>query len=276
MTFEPFANIAYANLSTDGFSERGGLAALTAAGNSSNVTTTTLGLRTAASFMLGNSSAQVRGMLGWQHAFGDITPLASLALAGGSPFTVAGASIARNSALVEAGFDVRLSERVSLGATYTGQFASGAQDQAVRANVKHREEWVAAQVKERDASKAEIEELLNDRFKAETAADALRAEVARLTAERDEAREAVATVTATSLAVVACATVEQERDEAQNDAFEAKAQRDEMRAALRLCVDFIKAVKVSQHDLGGNSVWPNPIWRLKTEALAAASRVLHE
>jgi subtilase-type serine protease len=100
-----------------------------------NVTTTTLGLRSAASFMLGDAPSQIRGMVGWQHAFGDVTPLANLVLVGGSPFTVSGVPIARNSALVEVGLDVRLSEKVSLGATYTGQFASGTQDQAVRANV---------------------------------------------------------------------------------------------------------------------------------------------
>ncbi len=135
VTFEPFANVAYSNLSTDGFTEKGGAAALSVAGSSTNVTTTTLGLRIAYSFQLGDAPSQLRGMLGWQHAFGDVTPLANMVLNGGSPFTVSGIPIAQNSALIEAGFDVRLSERVSLGATYTGQFASGVQDQAVRASI---------------------------------------------------------------------------------------------------------------------------------------------
>ncbi len=35
-----------------------------------------------------------RGSLGWRHAFGDTAPTTTLAFAGGSPFSIAGAPIA--------------------------------------------------------------------------------------------------------------------------------------------------------------------------------------
>ena len=131
--FEPFANIAYMSLSTKGFSETGGAAALTSTGLTNNVTATTLGLRAGSAFVVAGVTGQARGTVGWQHAFTDTTPWASLQLAGGTPFTAAGVPIARDAALLELGIDLRLSERASIGISYTGQFASGAQDQSVRA-----------------------------------------------------------------------------------------------------------------------------------------------
>ena len=137
-SFEPFANIAWMSLSTKGFSETGGAAALTSSAVTSNVTTTTVGLRAGSAFTIAGMTGQARGTVGWQHAFTDTTPWASLQLAGGTPFTAAGVPIAQDAALLELGIDVRLSERASIGIGYTGQFAAGAQDQSVRGNFTFR------------------------------------------------------------------------------------------------------------------------------------------
>jgi uncharacterized protein with beta-barrel porin domain len=45
-----------------------------------------------------------------------------------------GVPIAQDAALVELGFELNLSARASLGLAYTGQFASGAQDQSLQQN----------------------------------------------------------------------------------------------------------------------------------------------
>ncbi|MBN8940691.1 MAG: autotransporter domain-containing protein [Rhizobiales bacterium] len=132
LAFEPFANLAYVNVSTDGFSEKGGAAALTGRGEASGVTFTTLGLRAASEFMLGAMGVTARGTLGWRHAFGDTVPAASLAFAGGGAFSVSGAPIARNAAVVEAGIDVMLTPAATLGLSYGGQFGSGVTDQTVK------------------------------------------------------------------------------------------------------------------------------------------------
>jgi outer membrane autotransporter protein len=135
LDFEPFANFAYVNLHTNGFGEKGGAAALAAQGSDSGLTFTTLGLRASSDFTLGGISATAKGTLGWRHALGDITPLASLAFAGGGPFTVAGVPIAREVALVETGLDFSIAPAATLGIFYNGQFASDAVDQSVRADV---------------------------------------------------------------------------------------------------------------------------------------------
>lgn len=133
--FEPYANLAYVNLSTDGFTETGGAAALTGSSTTTDATFITLGLRASTRFALGAMEATARGMLGWRHAFGDITPLSGFALAGGNGFTIAGVPIAKDAALVEAGLDFTLSPQASLSLSYAGQFGSGATDQSFKANL---------------------------------------------------------------------------------------------------------------------------------------------
>ncbi|MFZ2154972.1 MAG: autotransporter domain-containing protein [Bradyrhizobium sp.] len=135
LAFEPFANLAYVNLSTNGFTEKGGAAALTSQGGNTGVTFTTLGLRTSTGFTLGNGeNLTARGMLGWRHAFGDTTPVSTVAFTGGSPFSIAGVPVARDGAVVDLGLDLNLTRNATLGLTYGGQFGSGVTDQTVRGN----------------------------------------------------------------------------------------------------------------------------------------------
>lgn len=132
--FEPFANLAYVNLHTDGFTELGGLAALASPSSSTNATFTTLGLRTSTTFDVGGSTLTAKGMLGWRHAFGDVTPLSTMRFAGGgSTFSIGGVPIARNAAVVEAGLDYAVMLNATLGISYNSQLGSGVTDQSVRA-----------------------------------------------------------------------------------------------------------------------------------------------
>ncbi|RUU96308.1 autotransporter outer membrane beta-barrel domain-containing protein, partial [Mesorhizobium sp. M7A.T.Ca.TU.009.01.3.1] len=119
---EPFANLAHVSVHTDDFTEDGGDAALTSAGSNNDASFTTLGLRGSSDFAFGGMNATVRGMLGWRHAFGDVTPTSSFAFAGGDHFTIAGVPIARDSAVVEVGLDFNMSANATLGLSYTGQF----------------------------------------------------------------------------------------------------------------------------------------------------------
>ncbi|MDH6232356.1 outer membrane autotransporter protein [Mesorhizobium soli] len=134
VAFEPFANLAYVSLATDGFGEKGGAAALTSASSTTNATFTTLGARAATSFSLGATTATAKGTLGWRHAYGDVTPVSQMRFAGGDVFSVAGVPIARNVGVVEAGLDFALSPSAVLGVSYGGQFGSGLSDQSVKAN----------------------------------------------------------------------------------------------------------------------------------------------
>ena len=131
--FEPFANLAYVNLHTDGFTEKGGVAALTSRSTSTDTTFTTLGLRASSTFDLGGMSVTAKGMLGWRHAFGDTIPGSVMSFAGGAPFSIGGVPIARNTAVIDLGLDMNPSANSTLGVSYGGQFGSGVTDQTFRA-----------------------------------------------------------------------------------------------------------------------------------------------
>ncbi|PWU76512.1 hypothetical protein DK867_04480 [Ochrobactrum sp. POC9] len=123
-SFEPFANLSHVRLHTDGFTEKGGAAALSVNSETTSTTFTTLGLRASAPLQFGATTANLKGTLGWRHAYGDITPESTQYFAGSNAFTVEGVAIAKDAALVEAGFDVAITEASTFGVSYVGQFGS--------------------------------------------------------------------------------------------------------------------------------------------------------
>lgn len=135
LAFEPFADLAYVSVHTKGFTEKGGAAALTGRSANTDATFTTLGLRASTSLDLGVAAVTAKGMLGWHHAFGTVTPDAAMRFASGSDsFTIGGVPIARDAAVIEAGLDIALSPAATLGVSYGGRFGSGVTDQSVRAS----------------------------------------------------------------------------------------------------------------------------------------------
>ncbi len=123
------------HLSTDGFDENGGAAALSASDESSGTGFSTLGVRVAKGLDLGGVAGQARADLGWRYAFGDVTPEMTLALADGTAFDSRGVPIARNAALIGLGLDLAVNARTMVGFSYQGQFASEAQRNAVSGSI---------------------------------------------------------------------------------------------------------------------------------------------
>lgn len=134
VTIEPFAGLAYVHLSTDGFAEAGGAAALASDGIGNDATFTTLGARLSRKFVVGGAALEARASLGWRHAFADL-PSARLSFAGGDAFTVTGAPITRDALALQAGIDLAIGQASRLGFTYDGQFASGAMENAFKASL---------------------------------------------------------------------------------------------------------------------------------------------
>jgi outer membrane autotransporter protein len=133
---EPFAGLAYVHLNTDSFTEAGGASALAGAGASDDVGYSTLGARAAANCLLsGGMTLTPHASLAWRRAFGDVTPTSSLSFAStGAAFGVAGLPLARDTALVEAGLDLRINPQAAVSISYSGELASGAQDHSVKGN----------------------------------------------------------------------------------------------------------------------------------------------
>jgi outer membrane autotransporter protein len=133
---EPFAGLSWVHLNTDSFTEAGGVSALTGLGNKDDVGYSTLGLRAATYYLLQNGMALIpRASAAWQHAFGTVTPGASLAFqSAGAAFNIPGVPLARDAALVEAGLDLQITAQARVGVFYAGQLANSAHDNAVKGN----------------------------------------------------------------------------------------------------------------------------------------------
>lgn len=134
-TLSPFLDVAHVRLHTDAASESGGPAALDAGAQDDSATYATLGLRGV--FAL-DASGGLRAHLGlgWQHAWGDTATSSTLRFqAGGTAFTVDGVPVARNAAAFDAGLSFALSRSVAVDASYQGQYASHASDQAARVSL---------------------------------------------------------------------------------------------------------------------------------------------
>ncbi|NYT36260.1 autotransporter outer membrane beta-barrel domain-containing protein [Allopusillimonas soli] len=134
VAMEPFANLGYANLHTDSFTERGGTTALSGRSETTETTFTTLGVRASADFTMGSMPAKVRGLLGWRHAFGDTTPLSRHTFVDSDTFEIAGVPIAKNAAVISAGLGLNVTDSAMVGLSYAGQFGSGVQQHGAVAN----------------------------------------------------------------------------------------------------------------------------------------------
>ncbi|MCP9626415.1 autotransporter domain-containing protein [Rhodopseudomonas palustris] len=133
---QPFAGIAYVNLNTSGFTEKGGAAALTSASDTTDATFTTLGLRAKGGFEVGTLALTANGMVGWRHTLNHVTPTATNAFAGSSAFTVSGVPLAQDVAVFEAGFGTALTPTTAISVNYSGQVGSSISDQGIRANLR--------------------------------------------------------------------------------------------------------------------------------------------
>nr|MDJ0513552.1 autotransporter outer membrane beta-barrel domain-containing protein [Methyloceanibacter sp.] len=137
---EPFAGLAFVSVESGGFRERGGSdASLRGTEVSQDVGYTTVGLRAAKTMMWGDMAVTPHVEAAWLHAFNDVTPDASLAFATtGAGFDVRGVPLAENSALLDAGLDLALTDRLSAGVSYQGQYADSVSDNAVKGRLTWR------------------------------------------------------------------------------------------------------------------------------------------
>ncbi|KHL53832.1 autotransporter-associated beta strand repeat-containing protein, partial [Xanthomonas cannabis] len=128
--YSPFIAADYTHLKTDGFNERGGIAALSVGSAKDEFTTSTVGLR--GRWQLGEQ-ASLYASVGWRHAFGDRAVQRSAGFVGtGAQFSVQSVTLAKNAAIGEVGVSVITSpnSRMALslqGLNGDGQTAYGGQ-----------------------------------------------------------------------------------------------------------------------------------------------------
>ena len=126
VALEPFANLAYVHLDTDGFTEKGDAAALKSGDDQRDAVLSTLGVRAIKRFDLTSAhTLDLSGHVGWQHSLTDIESEQHLRFASGSaPYTVESSPQVRDAALVGVQASLALSRDVRVNVDYSGQLAS--------------------------------------------------------------------------------------------------------------------------------------------------------
>ena len=130
LSAEPFANLGYQRYQRDRYTEKGGAAALQVEEQTQDNFNSTLGVRLAHLSQLENGmSITPRLSAGWKHTYGDINSSTTQAFVlGGSAFNVEGSALDRNSLVLEAGLDIGVSARQTLGVGYTGDIGSNSRN----------------------------------------------------------------------------------------------------------------------------------------------------
>ncbi|AZF40375.1 hypothetical protein C4J87_0183 [Pseudomonas sp. R1-43-08] len=125
VVIEPRVAARYANVRMDGFTEKGSSAALSTASQRYEVGELGAGVRLAANLPLSAGTLQPEAtLMAYHDLMGDRVAQTSSFVAGGSPFTVTGASVARDSYEASVGVNYQVSD-FTVGASYTRQARSG-------------------------------------------------------------------------------------------------------------------------------------------------------
>jgi outer membrane autotransporter protein len=130
LSAEPFASLGYQRYHRDRYQEKGGAAALQVDSQQQDNFSSSLGLRLAHLSSLDNGmSVTPRMALGWKHTYGDVSSSTRQAfVTGGTAFNVEGSALDRDSLMLEAGLDVGVSARHSLGLGYSGEIGSNSRN----------------------------------------------------------------------------------------------------------------------------------------------------
>ncbi|AKA83756.1 autotransporter family protein [Pseudomonas synxantha] len=125
VVIEPRVAARYANVRMDGFTEKGSSAALSTASQRYEVGELGAGVRLAANLPLSAGTLQPEAtLMAYHDLMGDRVAQTSNFVAGGSAFTVTGASVARDSYEASVGVNYQVSD-FTVGASYTRQARSG-------------------------------------------------------------------------------------------------------------------------------------------------------
>ena len=123
VSIEPFASVGYQRYQRDGYTEKGGDAALKVQGQTQANPSSTLGLRLTSTNQLSNGMQLTpRLSASVKHTYGDLDNVTRQHLVkGGRSFEVTGAEMDRNSFTLDAGLDLTLSARNTLGIGLSGE-----------------------------------------------------------------------------------------------------------------------------------------------------------
>lgn len=134
ISIEPFAGLGYQRYQRDSYTEKGGAAALKVHGQTQDNISSTVGLRLAKRNTLDNGLRLTpRFSAGWKHTYGEVySQTRQRLVTGGSNYTVYGTPLDRDSLTLDAGLDLGLSAKHTLGVGLSAEIGNDSHSHGVK------------------------------------------------------------------------------------------------------------------------------------------------
>ena len=132
---EPYVGFNWLNVKADDFAETVGNTTFTTNNKTQNLQVTTLGVRGAVPFTVGNVAMTVKGNAGWSHFFGDTEAKATMGLGGSGFATIKGGEL-KDQANIGLGIEAQLTKSATFGFSYTGTYDGDVTASGVSANLR--------------------------------------------------------------------------------------------------------------------------------------------
>ena len=134
-SIEPYFGLSWIHAESDGFNEQVGTMAFSTTTEDQDVQVTTLGVRGAIPFTMGETKVALKGDVAWNHFFGDTEAEASMALAGSGVAHLKGGELG-DMASVGLGVEAQVGKMTTMGLSYTGTYDGDITSHGISANVR--------------------------------------------------------------------------------------------------------------------------------------------
>ena len=134
-SIEPYFGLSWIHAESDGFNEQVGAMAFSTTTEDQDVQVTTLGVRGAIPFTMGETKVALKGDVAWNHFFGDTEAEASMALAGSGVAHLKGGELG-DMASVGLGVEAQVGKMTTMGLSYTGAYDGDITSHGISANVR--------------------------------------------------------------------------------------------------------------------------------------------
>lgn len=134
-SIEPYFGLSWIHAESDGFNEQVGTMAFSTTTEDQDVQVTTLGVRGAIPFTMGETKVALKGDVAWNHFFGDTEAEASMALAGSGVAHLKGGELG-DMVSVGLGVEAQVGKMTTMGLSYTGAYDGDITSHGISANVR--------------------------------------------------------------------------------------------------------------------------------------------
>ena len=134
-SIEPYFGLSWIHAESDGFNEQVGTMAFSTTTEDQDVQVTTLGVRGAIPFTMGETKVALKGDVAWNHFFGDTEAEASMNLAGSGVAHLKGGELG-DMASVGLGVEAQVGKMTTMGLSYTGAYDGDITSHGISANVR--------------------------------------------------------------------------------------------------------------------------------------------